>query len=128
MLGIHKQRVLLMLFATIGSVAVFFPWVKTNDGLHIIGIKSGLQSWFVLIALIGVIIVCTYGNKEKPLQGWLQYTTIALSSISVIIGIIKVLHIVGIGLILIQVCSIACVFIALNISRKKEDGIKEIEN
>ncbi len=126
MFGIHKQRILLMFLALFGCVAIFFPWVKNTNNTSTIGINTGIISWVALIALLSVIIVCTYGTKEKQLEGWQQYCTIGLSAITAIIGIFKVLHIIGIGLIIVQLCSIACVFIALNISRKKNDGISEI--
>ena len=126
MFGIHKQRTLLMIFAAIGCISVFFPWVNNTDGTTTIGINTGFLSWVAFIAFICVIIVCTYGIKDKPLQGTLQYVAIILCSAVAIIAVIKVLHIVGLGLIILQITSIASIFIALNIAPKKDDGLREI--
>ncbi len=127
MKNIHRQKIMLIAISCIGCISGFLPWLKNQNGITQTGIQTGLCSWLAIVALLLLIAICTYGDKEKPLSGTFKYIALLLSGITALIGILKVFNVIGIGLILLQICSIASFFIILNISRKKDDGIKEIK-
>jgi hypothetical protein len=127
MKDIHKQRLILMTIATLGAIAVFLPWVKTGGNVTL-GIKNGNAAYLVILCFVGTIIICTYGNKSTILSSPWQYVAAGLCLLSAVIGIIKVLHVIGIGLILVQLLGVLGTVIALNLSKKKDDGIAELPN
>jgi uncharacterized membrane protein len=130
--SIHKQRILIISLAAIGAISVFLPWVKGVNGNSISGIAGkGFQSWGALLALIATIVVCTFGEKEEPLEGLMKYLAIGLSGVAALLGIYKVLDTIGFGLILLQVSSIGALMAALNSSltaKKSSAKIIEIED
>jgi CDP-diglyceride synthetase len=127
MQSLHRQRIILLALSSLGVIAAFLPWIKAN-GSSTIGISTpGYHSWVALLCLLGTIVLCTYGDRTKELDTWMKYIAVGLCGIAAIMGILKVLSTIGWGLILLQICSIGSVFIALNISPKKNDGIKELK-
>jgi hypothetical protein len=129
---IHKQRIIIIALATIGAISVFLPWIRVANGDSISGISSkGFQSWGALLSLIATIVVCTFGEKQAPLEGFMKYLAIGLSAVAALLGIYKVLDTIGFGLILLQVCSIGAVMAALNgsfITKKNDAKIIELED
>jgi hypothetical protein len=119
---IHPQRLIIIAIALIGILSVFLPWFKNTDGTSIRGISDkGYLNWIALVLLLGLVVLCTLGKAEESMQLSTRYIAIALSSIIALIGIYKVFNIIGVGLILLQICSIGILILLLNPSAKKNE-------
>ncbi len=132
MQNIHKQRIIILVLAAIGIVSIFLPWIKGADGGFISGIAGkGFQSWGALLCLIATLVICLYGEKQVPLDGLMKYIAIALCGVAALLGIYKVLDVIGFGLILLQVTSIGALMAAINAGNKKNielNEYKELKN
>jgi hypothetical protein len=129
MQNIHKQRIIIIALTAVGVISIFLPWIKGADGSFISGIGGkGYQSWGALLCLIATIGICLYGDKEMPLEGIVKYIAIALCGVAALLGIYKVLDVIGFGLILLQVTSIGALMATINASGKKNNELKELKN
>ncbi len=125
--SLHKQRLLIIILAAVGAVAVFLPWV-TENGSKVSGIASkGLQSWAALGALIGTIVICLQGEKGEPLDGLWKYLAIGLCALAAFFGIYKVLETIGFGLILLQVTSIGALMTAINAGKNNKADSRDLK-
>ncbi len=123
---IHLQKILLLSISVVGIITVFLPWVHTAAG-SVIGIKTGgYQCWVVIAALIAIIILCLQGSTQLPLTSMYKYIIGGLFAITTLLGIYKVLNVVGIGLILLQICGIGALTALLNTKTKTDTNTKEL--
>lgn len=70
----NKQRLIILVLAVLGMLAVFMPWVN----MPIVGAVNGARGdgWFVFCLYAIPAIIAVLGNRAKPLQGAMLYGAI----------------------------------------------------
>ncbi|MEW7278237.1 hypothetical protein ABW636_06550 [Aquimarina sp. 2201CG1-2-11] len=84
----NKQRIAILIIASLGAVATFMPW----SSLPILGSMNGINTKigkFSLILFLVPLVVSLLGNKTKELKGWLLYMTIIPTVIAVLADLLQ---------------------------------------
>ena len=85
----HKQRLGILIVASLGVLATFLPWVKSP----IIGSINGTQGpgWMTLLLFAVPLVISLLNDKTKALKGGQLYGAIIPSLIAGVYGIGEIL-------------------------------------
>lgn len=86
----NKQRLAVLIVASLGVLATFMPWVK----VPIVGTINGTKGdgWITLILFAVSLIISLLNDKKAALKGKLLYGAIIPSILAGIIGIWKIIE------------------------------------
>ncbi|MCL2368936.1 MAG: hypothetical protein FWC72_08055 [Oscillospiraceae bacterium] len=95
MLGISKQRLILLVASALGAIAAFLPWA-TFLRISLSGFEGYGHGRITVALFAAACLICLFGKMKKPLSE-VKYLVLAAGVVSVGVAVFNIVNLVRAG-------------------------------